>query len=71
MEMISPAISLGIGVTEAAVFNFFAEMGFFSYTVPNLVCAGAMILGPRLLGQGRIAEFRCSEAEHNPDITPI
>lgn len=58
MDMISPAISLGIGVTEAAVFNFFAEMGFISYTVPNLISAGAMILGPRLLGQGRIDEFR-------------
>eukprot|EP00434_Breviolum_minutum_P021490 symbB.v1.2.018963.t2/scaffold1533.1/size113312/6 len=58
MEMLSAAVSLGIGVTAAAVFNFFAEIGSFSYSVPNLCAVGAMMIGPRLLGQNRLEEFR-------------
>jgi len=58
MEMLSAAVSLGIGVTAAAVFNFFGEIGSLSYSVPNLCAVGAMMIGPRLLGQNRIEEFR-------------
>eukprot|EP00438_Fugacium_kawagutii_P035636 Skav208352 [mRNA] locus=scaffold1964:7400:9974:- [translate_table: standard] len=56
MEMMSAAVSLGIGITAAAVFNFFGEIGSLSYTIPNVCAVGAMMLGPRLLGQNRYEE---------------
>eukprot|EP00418_Pyrodinium_bahamense_P098040 CAMPEP_0179034272 /NCGR_PEP_ID=MMETSP0796-20121207/12524_1 /TAXON_ID=73915 /ORGANISM="Pyrodinium bahamense, Strain pbaha01" /LENGTH=199 /DNA_ID=CAMNT_0020730537 /DNA_START=94 /DNA_END=693 /DNA_ORIENTATION=+ len=44
--------------TKAAVFLFFQEVGIMAYAVPNVCAFGIMLIGSRLLGQGRLSEYR-------------
>jgi len=58
VAFISQIMALRMGLTESAVEQFFRSLGTLSYGVPNITSFGIMVIGGRLLGAGRLAEFR-------------
>lgn len=57
-DLVTPLVATRIGIADAAVINFFEAVGAFSYGVPNICAFGVMIIGSRLLGAGRLDDFR-------------
>ena len=57
-DLITPLVATRIGIADAAVINFFEAVGAFSYGVPNICAFGVMIIGSRMLGAGRLSDFR-------------